>query len=429
MPNIVEGIQNGLRQASRDLNRTINRTGGQISDAISNAAQNPNALGFDQINQTARDINRGLNRAKNAPVNANFDINPFNDGNVGVEFSGGGLNVRARAGLGPTGNISGIGASAGASLEGVGGVDISVGVDPTKGKVNYIPGISVKNAQGRTVTTTDPIELAQEVIRSINERLEAETNAAEAKAAGESIRFPGNRSSQSKPGSSQTRPQQKSSSNSKIQSPNLPTGTPRSIPQFGTPQQTVAPTGRIPSEFTPRREATQQPFTIPTDIPKTNTRLPRKPQIGSNTAQQNSGTNQRNGGITLGNAPRQNSSPSQRNGGISFGGNGAPQQDSRVNQRNSGRTIVSPEELEDISANNPNNKPRIVQPQQNSEPRSAYRLLSTREKQLFDCIQNGGGEACNSKYGEDPKPSSNNSNNEGFSLSLGDPYIGMGIQE
>lgn len=414
MPNIVEGIQNGLRQASRDLNRTINRTGGQISDAINNAAQNPNALGFDQINRTARDISRGLNRAKNAPVNANFDINPFDDGNVGIEFSGGGLNVRARAGLGPTGNISSIGASAGASLEGVGGVDISVGVDPAKGKVNYIPGISVKNGQGRTVATTDPIELAQEVIRSINERLEAETNAAEAKAAGESVRFPGNRSSQSKPRSSQTQPQQQSTSNR--QSPNLPTGTPRSIPQFGIPQQTVAPTGRIPSEFTPKREATQQPFTIPTNIPKTNTRLPRKPQIGGNTAQQNSGTNQRNGGITLGNAPRQNSSPSQRNG--------APQQDSRVNQH-SGRTIVSPEELEDISANNPNNKPRIVQPQQNSEPRSAYRLLSTREKQLFDCIQNGGGDACNKKYGESPQPNASSNSNE-ISLQFGDPYVGMG---
>ncbi|MDB9514748.1 hypothetical protein PN499_26445 [Kamptonema animale CS-326] len=403
--------------------------------------------------------NRIIDAAKNTSVD--IDINPFNDSKIGATVRSGrnalniGIGVDAGQGAGEADKLGQIGIEANISRDGVGSVGIGVGIGGKSGLLPD-PEINIKNAEGRAIITSSLETLAIESGQSLLEggvaaiksdleairlrKILAEMEANSRQGQSRTKQTPQNNSQKTPQNTSQQKPQnnsqrtpqntgQQKPQNNSQRTPQLPSAQGRTIPQFGTPQQTIAPTGRIPSELTPRREATQQPFTIPTDIPKTNTRLPRKPQIGGNTTQQNSGTNQRNGGITLGNAPRQNSSPSQRNGGISFGGNGAPQQDSRVNQRNSGRTIVSPEELEDISANNPNNKPRIVQPQQNSEPRSAYRLLSAREKQLFDCIQNGGGDACNKKYGESAQPSSNNNNDEGFSLSLGDPYIGMGIQE
>ncbi|WP_019487959.1 hypothetical protein [Kamptonema formosum] len=84
---------------------------------------------------------------------------------------------------------------------------------------------------------------------------------------------------------------------------------------------------------------------------------------------------------------------------------------------------------QDISVNNPNNKPRINQPTEGLKPLTAYRMLTPREKQLFDCIQNGGGDACNKKYGESPQANaSGNSggNSNEISLNFGDPYIGLG---
>ncbi|CBN58292.1 hypothetical protein [Kamptonema sp. PCC 6506] len=379
MPNIIEGVQKGLRR---------------IGDA-----------------------------AKNARVD--YDINPFNDSKVGISVRSGrhqlniGIGVDAEQGAGEADKLGEIGINANVSRDGVGSVGIGVGIGGKSGLLPD-PELTIKNAQERTLITSSLESLVIESARSLWEggvaavksdleairlrKILAEMEAKSRQRPQNNQRTPQNISQQrpqNKPSSpqniSQQRPQNKPSS------PQLPSAQGRTIPQFGTPQQTAAPTGRIPSESKPRREATQQPFTIPTDIPKTNTRLPKKPQIGSSGAQPNTRP----------------------------GSNGGTQPNTQPNNRrlNGKATIVRPEDLEDISVNNPNNKPRINQPTEGLKPLTAYRMLTPREKQLFDCIQNGGGDACNKKYGESPQANaSGNSggNSNEISLNFGDPYIGLG---
>ena len=109
-------------------------------------------------------------------------------------------------------------------------------------------------------------------------------------------------------------------------------------------------------------------------------------------------------------------------------GNGNNQSRSSGGKSLGGR-IARPEDLEDLSPNSPTNKPRINQPTQNNEPRTPKRMLSPQEIGLFDCLNNGGGDACYKKFNQQ-KPSSNQSSNSGganIELEFGDPYIGMGV--
>ncbi len=394
MPNI---IQRAAKKIERNIVREIRRTN-------------------DQIVETAGRVVEGVQKAASAPVRGNFDENPFNDGQVGIELSGGGLSVNVKGGLFPAGNLAPIGISVGAKLNDVGGIDASLGI-------GGVPGIRVENADGRAIITTDPFEVIGEGIRGLIDVTEVEINKrTNRKREEENNRNrrppqPGTRSRDSvlrpsgaQPGTS-SRNRQTSQPTSQPRSPNLPGGTAQTIPSFPVQgADEMAAADEISRQRSGGGRLAPEPFQIPTEVPRTNTRLPNKPQIGGSRPSSRS----QSGGKRIGGS-----------GGMALG----PGNSNNQNPSSGGKRIVRPEDMEDLSPNSPTNKPRINQPAQNNEPRTPKRMLSPQERGLFDCLNNGGGDACYKKFNQQ-KPSSNQASNSGganIELEFGDPYIGMGV--
>ena len=387
---------------------------------------------------------RAANAAKNTRVEWN---NPFDDGKGGVNISVGDVGVGIAIDEDKTGGTGKISVSAqrgknrasldfeasklelqlegsiNVSRDGLGSARIGFEFDPKKGKINPLPGVSVKNADGRTVATTDPFEFAAEGIRSLQDILEVDANKATNRAYEDYANRnrkppqPGSRSRDSilrpsgaQPGTSSRKPtsQPISQPANQPRSPSLPGGTAQTIPKFPTQGsgETTSPGGSSRQQSSSGRLA-PEPFQIPQDVPRTNSRLPNKPQIGGSRPSSRS----QSGGKSLGGS-----------GGMALGpGNGNNQ-----NPSSGGKRIVRPEDLEDLSPNSPTNKPRINQPTQNNEPRTPKRMLSPQEIGLFNCLNNDGGEACYKKFNQQkPSQNSGGSGSANIELEFGDPYIGM----
>jgi hypothetical protein len=403
-------------------------------------------------------IQRGIDALQNTKVDV--DSNPFNDGKVGVSIQAGKNKIEVKVGssllnLGTTAingtsrraaqNITRGGARTAASArnlgkgllgvdatierEGVGSVTISGGFGGPK-KASIIPGLQLRDADGNLLVDANliPIDGLRQAGGHILDIIQAEHQRRAVERAEDYANRnrrppqPGTRSRESilnppgaQPGTAPRGPriqenpppepppqaprgpkiQENPPPEPPPQAPELPKQSPVQI--YNTPPGTLVPGGGRQ-----QKKPASQPFQIPKDIPKTNTRLPRKPQIGgSRPSSRASGRS--SGGMVLGPGNSNNQSPPS-----------------------GGKRIVRPEDMEDLSPNSPTNKPRINQPAQNNEPRTPKRMLSPQEVGLFKCLNSDGGDACYKKFNQQkPSQNSGGSGNADIELQFGDPYIGM----
>jgi hypothetical protein len=378
-------------------------------------------------------IQRGINAVKNTKVE--IDLNPFDDGKIGgsiqvgknrIEVKGGsdiigiagtaidGKSQRAAQNIGRGGARTAasarnlgrglLGAEVSVGRDGVGSTTISAGFGGPK-NASVIPGLQLRDADGNLLVDASliPMDAIKQIGGNIRDILEADANKATNRAyedynnRNRKPPQPGTRSRDSvlrPPGTQPGTTSRKgpiSQPTSQPRSPSLPGGTAQTIPNF--PVQGSAENAAADKALRDRGgggRLAPEPFQIPTDSPKTNTRLPKKPQIGGSGVQANNRSRSQSGGKSLG-----------------------------------GR-IARPEDLEDLSPNSPTNKPRINQPSQDRRESTPMRLLTPQEKGLFDCLNNGGGDACYKKFNQQ-KPSNQSTNSGGANIELefGDPYIGM----
>ncbi len=409
--------------------------------------------------QAGERIQRGVDAIRNTKIN--IDDNPFNDGKVGVSIQVGknkvGVNIGTDIGNTLETGVSGPGQRAARNIgrggartaasarslrnlievgvtgerEGVGSATISAGLG-----TKIIPGLDIKDANGRTVVSSDPLDvLGQKIQDGINiggdiwaerERARHEGTIKAYEEEKNRNRRPPQPGSQSRdsvlrpsgtqPGTTSNRgptsqPASRPTSRptSQPRSPSLPGGTAQTIPKF--PEQgadEMAGADEISRQRSGGGRLAPEPFQIPTEVPRTNTRLPNKPQIGGSRPSSRSQSGGKriggSGGMALGPGRANNQSPSS----------------------SGGKRIVRPEDMDDLSPNSPTNKPRINQPTQNNEPRTPKRMLSPQEIGLFNCLNNDGGEACYKKFNQQkPSQNSGGSGSANIELEFGDPYIGM----